>query len=1091
MASYFHDHEHDLYCDILDDGTVSITYNEDNEDYNTYSGFVYIPEEAAMGALHPQYIPITEIGKYAFRNCYDLTGVSIGGNVKNIGYDSFWGCTKLTEIDIPDNVLTIENWAFESCSAMTKITLGSGLTSIGGSAFTGCNALRTIICNATTPPSISSTTFPSTVTNSATLYVPSPGAVIAYRNANYWSSFANIVTTKNYDFVYNGIYYAITGSNTVSVTNNGGENTYSGSITIPATVTYGGKTYRVTEIGANAFRGSSNMTSVTIGSNVTIIQEWAFSYSGITSVVIPDNVQSIGFNAFGDISTLTQVTIGKGVTYIGTYAFDSPLTKVTVLATTPPTINNSNAFKSDTYNNANLIVPKGCASAYESATYWKNFKYINECIYDFYVNGIYYKKTGSNTASVCRSIDEPAHDYTGTVTIPATVTYNGTTYRVTGIDDFAFCLCTVTKVNIGSNVTTIGQGAFLISGLTSITIPNNVTSMGASAFEGCSDLKSASIGTGITTISDYAFMSTDLVSINIPNNVKTIGKEAFHACSEATSLSIGTGVTTIGEEAFNGLNITSITIPNSVTTIGKGAFYYCDNATTLTIGSGVTSIGDEAFYECNKLTSVTCNAVTPPTIQSRTFYPSSIYSNATLTVPGPSAVTAYKAANYWKNFTTINAANVYDFAVNGIYYKITGTNTVSVTYKNSSYNSYTTATVTIPANVTYGGTTYKVTAIGDNAFRKCTSVTKVNIGSNVTTIGQYAFYSSGLTSVNIPNGVTNIKAYAFGNCTNLASVIMGSGITTIGGSAFVGCTALTAINIYATTPPGIQSTTFPSSTYSNATLTVPNPSAVTAYKAANYWKNFTTIKAANNFDILYGGIYYLITGANTVSVTFMNSDYNSYTAATVTIPAQFSYNGTTYKVTAIGDNAFRKCTSVTKVNIGSNVTSIGQYAFYSSGLTSVTIPDNVTTIKVNAFGSCNNLTSVVIGKGVTTIASLAFDSPLMSVTCHAVTPPTMSNTNCFRTSTYDNATLYVPAASLASYKTASGWRYFAKILSIGGGVTGDLDGNGELDVTDITLLIDAFLNGEQLDPNIADVNGDGAIDIADLTALIDRLLNGK
>lgn len=337
--------------------------------------------------------------------------------------------------------------------------------------------------------------------------------------------------------------------------------------------------------------------------------------------------------------------------------------------------------------------------------------------------------------------------------------------------------------------------------------------------------------------------------------------------------------------------------------------------------------------------------------------------------------------------------------------------------------------------------------------------------------------------------MTSIRTYAFGYCASLASVTIGGGVTSIAGYAFANCSALTAITSYATTPPTIQSSTFSTATYSSATLTVPSPSVVTAYKAANYWKNFTNIKAANNYDIYYGGIYYIITGDNTLSVTFLNNSYNSYTAATITIPATLNYSGKTYRVTAIGDNAFRKCTSLKTVNIGTNVTNIGQYAFYASGLTSVTIPDNVTAIKANAFGSCNSLTSVIIGKGVTTIASLAFDSPLTSVTCNAVTPPTLSNTNAFRTSTYDNATLFVPAASLNAYKTASGWRYFANIQGIGGTAVGDMDGNGSLDVTDITLLIDAFLNGGNLNVGTADVNGDGTVDIGDITALITAILD--
>ncbi len=896
----FEDHYHELYFNVLDDGTASLTYYDD--DYNSYSGYITVPDEAEMGALHPQYLSVTEIGEYAFRNCYNLTGVDIGSNVKTLGFDAFWNCTKLTNIDVPDNVTTIHNWCFENCSSLAEITLGSGLTVIGSYAFQNCAALRMITCKSATPPTIYDTTFPSDVTENASLYVPTPGAVVAYRASTYWNRFNEIYASRSYDFISNGIYYAITGSNTVKVANNGSGNTYSGSVTIPATVSYGGKTYRVTEIGYRAFGNCSGLTSVNIGSNVTIIGESAFSYSGLTSVVIPDNVTTIDYNAFGDISSLREVTIGRGVVYIDSYGFDSPLSKVTVLATTPPTLANRYVFKSDTYNNAPLIVPKDCYSAYHSATHWSNFSDIVEINYDFYVNGIYYKKTGTNTASVCRSLaDKPSYDYTGTVTIPATVAYNGTTYRVTGIDDLAFYECSVTKVNIGSNVTKIGSSAFCDSRLTSMTIPNTVTTIESSAFESCSALKTISLGSGITKICDNTFAHSGLTSITIPSNVKTIEHFAFYYCTSLSTLNIGSGVTTIGDGAFYFCeNLTTVTIPDNVKTIEGNAFYYCTSLKTLKIGSGVTSIGNLAFYECTALTSVTCNALTPPTIQSNTFYPSSIYSSATLTVPGPKAVTTYRAANYWKNFTNITPAHPYDFALSGIYYLITGTNTLSVTYKDTNYNSYTSTQVSVPATLTYSGTTYKVTAIGDNAFRKCTSMTKVNIGSNVTTIGQYAFYNSGLTTI--------------------------------------------------------------------------------------------------------------------------------------------------------------------------------------------TIPDNVTTIKSNAFASCSNLAIVTIGKGVTSIAAQAFDSPVTSVTCSATTPPTMSNTNAFRTSTYDYATLYVPAASLSAYRTASGWRYFAKIQPIGGSMPGDLNGDGSLDVSDVTALISMALGNTTPNPAVGDLNGDGVIDVSDVTALIKRVL---
>lgn len=107
-------------------------------------------------------------------------------------------------------------------------------------------------------------------------------------------------------------------------------------------------------------------------------------------------------------------------------------------------------------------------------------------------------------------------------------------------------------------------------------------------------------------------------------------------------------------------------------------------------------------------------------------------------------------------------------------------------------------------------------------------------------------------------------------------------------------------------------------------------------------------------------------------------------------------------VIGIGEKAFQYCRSLTSVTLRNSVTSIAEKAFqYCSGLTSVTIPDSVTWIAEKSFDNCNSLTSITV---------------------NATTPPTLEryvfdNTN--------NCPIYVPAASVNAYKSASRWSSYA------------------------------------------------------------------
>lgn len=177
-------------------------------------------------------------------------------------------------------------------------------------------------------------------------------------------------------------------------------------------------------------------------------------------------------------------------------------------------------------------------------------------------------------------------NYEGEITIPASVTYEGTTYQVTSIGPEAFYNCT---------------------GLTSVSIPASVTSIASSAFSGCTGLTSVSIPASVTSIDDYAFYNCTALTKAEFASIESLCKIEF-AYYSSNPLYYAHHLYINGEEITGNL-----VIPDGVSSIGAYAFRACTGITSVTIPESVTYLGDDAFRQC-KLRNVFVKSATPPSL---------------------------------------------------------------------------------------------------------------------------------------------------------------------------------------------------------------------------------------------------------------------------------------------------------------------------------------------------------------------------------------------------------------------------------------------------------------------------------------------
>lgn len=751
------------------DAWLKISFDSDYANPLTYAHSLYVGDELLTDLVIPG--TVTEINQYAFNGCTSITSVYIPQSVKSIGQYAFNGMSSLKTVRYAGSQA---DWLKINISSYND-SLTSLTPEFDQSLADYCRITTAATEHGTVAVDNAMAKVGDTVTITA---IPAAGyAVESYLvdgvaipdGGNTFTATRDHVVSaafvKAYDVADDGkacgdcganIKWALDTKGTLHVYGTGAMYDYNGN--------NGGPFY--------LYR--NDIKSVQLSGGITTIGSYAFyECSSLTELVIPDSVTSIGSSAFESCTSLTEIVIPGNVTSIGRYAFwGCGLTSAEFLGNAPATFGNG-VFSGDS-SNFTIFYHSGTTGW--TSPKWNGYNAVcrDKITTDFSTlddsnrngQGIYFRLNATSktaTVGVGTTADNNAgYDggQNGSIVIPDTVTKNGETYNVIGINQYAFANCAwVNTVSIGRYVSAIEP----------------------SAFRGCKNLTAIAVDANNLQFADQDGVLFDKCGLYL---------YAYPAGRAAATYDI----------------------PDTCDTVGTQSFYGAVNLTSLTVPTSVKNIGAKAFAQCNALEEITLPFLGGNAEDNRTFnyvfgsdswssYGGVPQSLKTVTVLTDTLVgSAFYNCTYIENIYLPNCKKLTEIPYE-CFADCTALHTLS--FGNTSSQD---GMVVIPDSVA---------VIGLDAFRSCASIRGITLGRGTTTLEEGAFrdctslaqfavvkgntafmadqwgvlYSRDQTMLhyypagrawpyyNVSDSTTTIGSYAFSSCQNLVNLFVPKTVT--------------------------------------------------------------------------------------------------------------------------------------------------------------------------------------------------------------------------------------------------------------------------------------------------------------------------